>query len=117
MVGMKQTFLAEMRSLLTARDLEIRETLGHMEGVTDPVSPDNAIGRLTRVDALQATSLRQALARDHEVELGEVERALAALDDGTYGTCRRCEEEIAEARLRARPQALLCIECKSEATS
>lgn len=114
---MEQTFLAEMRSLLTARDLEIRETLGHMEGETDPVSPDNAIGRLTRVDAMQATSLRQALARDHEVELGQVERALEALDAGTYGTCRRCGEEIAEARLRARPQAFLCLECTAEAAS
>ncbi len=112
---MEQTFLAEMRALLTARDQEIRATLTQMEGAADPVSPDNAIGRLTRVGAMEATSVRQALARDHEIELAQVEQALAALDAGTYGSCRRCGEEIAEARLRARPQSFLCLACKSEA--
>ncbi len=112
---MDQAFLADMRALLTARVQDIRTTLGHMEGTTAPVSPDNAIGRLTRLDAMQATSLRQALARDHQVELGQLERALDAIEAGTYGTCRRCGEAIAEARLRARPQVFLCLTCTSQA--
>lgn len=112
---MDPSFLAEMRAQLSTRLLEIRATLGHLEGATAPVSPDNAIGRLTRLDAMQATALRQALARNHEVELGQLERALEAIDAGTYGICRRCGEEIAEARLRARPQAFLCLACTSEA--
>jgi DnaK suppressor protein len=53
------------------------------------VSPDNAIGRLTRLDAMQATSMRQALGRDHEVELRQIARALKSMDEGTYGICRR----------------------------
>jgi DnaK suppressor protein len=112
---MDQAFRDEMRARLTARALEIRATLGHLEGATAPVSPDNALGRLTRLDAMQATSMRQALARDHEVELGQVDRALAALEAGAFGLCRRCGEEIAEARLRARPEAFLCLACTSRA--
>jgi DnaK suppressor protein len=114
MAGMNQVFFDEMHAQLTARSQEIRATLGQIEGATAPVSPDTAIGRLTRLDAMQATSMRQALARDHEVELGQIERALAALDEGSYGVCRRCGEEIAEARLRARPEAFLCLECTSQ---
>ncbi|HUU34498.1 MAG TPA: hypothetical protein VMW48_10565, partial [Vicinamibacterales bacterium] len=87
---MEQAFLAEMRARLSARAQDIRRTLGHMEGTTAPMSPDNAIGRLTRLDAMQAIALRQALARDHEAELGLIERAVAALEAGTYGICRRC---------------------------
>lgn len=117
MVGMDQAFLDEMHAQLTARTLEIRATLGHMEETSAPVSPDNAIGRLTRIDAVQAASVSQALARDHEVELEQIERALEALDEGVYGTCRGCGEEIAEARLRARPEAFLCLECTSRAGS
>ena len=41
--------------------------------------------------------------------LRDVERALAKLDDGTYGTCEVCGEEIAEARLEAMPAAKYCI--------
>jgi RNA polymerase-binding transcription factor DksA len=42
-------------------------------------------------------------------ELDEVERALAKLDDGTYGSCEVCGEAISEARLEAKPAARFCI--------
>lgn len=44
-------------------------------------------------------------------EIGSVKRALARIDDGTYGECLRCGGEIAPARLEARPEASLCIDC------
>ncbi len=44
--------------------------------------------------------------------LRDVERALAKMDAGTYGTCERCGRPIASERLEALPWALLCIECK-----
>jgi RNA polymerase-binding transcription factor DksA len=44
-------------------------------------------------------------------EIASVKRALARIDDGSYGTCVRCGEEIAPARLEARPEAALCITC------
>jgi DnaK suppressor protein len=45
--------------------------------------------------------------------LGEVERAQAKLDDGTYGFCDRCEREIGEARLEALPWATECVGCRN----
>lgn len=47
-------------------------------------------------------------------EIASVKRALARIDDGTYGTCARCGEDISRARLDARPEAALCIECARE---
>lgn len=108
---MDPEFLVEMRGRLEARAAEIRQTLEHIKGSTAPVSPDVAIGRLTRLDAMQAASMRQALGRDHQVELRQIAQALRSIDEGTYGICRRCEEPIAEPRLRAMPQALLCVTC------
>ncbi|HLT16775.1 MAG TPA: TraR/DksA C4-type zinc finger protein [Acidimicrobiales bacterium] len=52
----------------------------------------------------------QALAAQLRVELEEVERALAKLDDGTYGTCETCGQPIAPARLEAMPATRYCIE-------
>jgi DnaK suppressor protein len=48
-------------------------------------------------------------------EIGSVKRALARIEDGTYGECVRCGEEIAPARLEARPEAALCIDCARSA--
>lgn len=43
----------------------------------------------------------------------KIEDALARIEDGTYGICERCGEEIGMARLKARPVAIYCIECKT----
>jgi len=59
-----------------------------------------------------ATMLRQ---KDREKKyLTKINQALERLDEGTYGTCMNCEEPIPEDRLRARPAAVLCIDCKEE---
>jgi RNA polymerase-binding transcription factor DksA len=50
-----------------------------------------------------------------EREIASVRRALARIKDGTYGICVRCNEQIAPARLEARPEAALCIACARSA--
>lgn len=42
----------------------------------------------------------------------KIQDALERLEYGTYGICEECEEEISDGRLKARPVATLCIECK-----
>lgn len=60
-----------------------------------------AISRLTDIGV--GSSLEGALAR--------IDRALAKLDEGTYGTCDRCGQPIAAGRLQARPEVSLCVTC------
>ena len=45
--------------------------------------------------------------------VAEIDRALAKIEDGTYGVCERCGQPIPEARLEALPYAALCVACKS----
>jgi len=49
--------------------------------------------------------------------IAAVVAALERLDRGTYGTCARCDEEIASARLHALPETALCLDCASEPAS
>ncbi len=54
--------------------------------------------------------------RDRERKLiVKIKEALARIDDGTFGTCEDCGEEISEERLKARPVTTLCIDCKTKA--
>lgn len=62
-----------------------------------------AISRLTEIGV--GASLEEGLAR--------TERALAKLDEGTYGICDRCANPISPARLRALPDGVLCLSCAS----
>lgn len=55
----------------------------------------------------------QALIRQTEHRLREIDAALGRLDAGTYGTCANCGEPIGDGRLEARPVARTCIRCAS----
>jgi len=68
-------------------------------------------------DSSQVTAERgeaDTLAARLQETLDEVEAALAKIADGTYGTCEQCGQEIAPARLEAKPAARLCISCASK---
>lgn len=46
--------------------------------------------------------------------MDKIDRALKKIDDGTFGVCESCEEEISVKRLEARPETTLCIKCKED---
>lgn len=67
---------------------------------------------LASTETGQALSLRL---RDRElVLLKKIDKTLKKMDDGEFGVCERCGEEIGVKRLEARPVAELCIRCKEE---
>ncbi|HUE87019.1 MAG TPA: TraR/DksA C4-type zinc finger protein [Vicinamibacterales bacterium] len=101
---------AQLRHQLELRVSQLREMLDRpSEG--SAVAPDNAIGRLTRLDAMQAGYMNEALRREHTQELAAVERALHQIDGDEYGMCHNCEEPIPFARLVAKPDAQFCVAC------
>jgi RNA polymerase-binding protein DksA len=55
--------------------------------------------------------------RHQELLLDEVEDALQRMQEGTYGVCRRCGQNIDQARLKAQPTASYCLPCKREMES
>jgi DnaK suppressor protein len=65
---------------------------------------------------LAATEVNQALAfklRDRErLLLSKIDQALSKIEDGSFGVCESCEEDIEIRRLEARPMSTLCISCK-----
>ena len=73
------------------------------------------VGRLSRMDAMQAQAMAKASGDRREQMLRQIEAALKRLDDDEYGYCRACDEPINPKRLEFDPTVLLCIECASKA--
>lgn len=71
------------------------------------------VGRLSRMDALQAQAMARASGQRRAGQLREIGAALRRIADGSYGECERCEEPIDPRRLDADPTARLCIDCAS----
>jgi DnaK suppressor protein len=69
------------------------------------------VGRLSRMDAMQAQAMAQAAVGRRKQQLQRIEAALRRLDDGEYGLCRVCDEAINPQRLAFDPAVLTCISC------
>ena len=72
------------------------------------------IGRLSRMDALQAQEMAKASSQRRQATLVKITAALQRIEDGDFGLCRSCEEEINPKRLEFDPTAIYCIECASK---
>ena len=72
------------------------------------------MGRLSRMDAMQAQAMSIETGRQRRQKLLQIDAALRRIDSDDYGYCRECGEDIAAARLSADPSALMCIGCASE---
>ena len=72
------------------------------------------VGRLSRMDALQAQAMAKASSARREQMLLKIEAALKRIDDDEYGYCKECDEPINPRRLEFDPTAVLCIDCASK---
>jgi DnaK suppressor protein len=79
----------------------------------DVVFVDDA-GFADRSHSAEERSRAISVVRALRSNLRDVDRALAKMEAGTYGTCERCGRAIGDERLDALPWALLCIDCKQE---
>lgn len=77
-----------------------------------PVELDQTkVGRLSRMDALQDQAMQVEVENRRKVELQRIDAALARIEDGEYGYCLSCGEDIGEKRLALDPAAPLCQDC------
>ncbi len=70
-----------------------------------------SVGRLSRMDAMQAQAMAKANERQRRTELSRIDAALRRIDEDEYGYCQKCGEEIAEKRLAVDPAASFCVDC------
>ncbi|MGE4549886.1 MAG: TraR/DksA C4-type zinc finger protein [Opitutales bacterium] len=103
--------LAYFRKLLEAKAKEAEEYLESSKDSAGVVELDTAIGRLSRMDAMQSQEMAKELRRRKEQELRSIQAALNRMDNGWYGNCGLCQKPIAEERLEIFPDVLTCVNC------
>ena len=104
--------LTELLANLEALRVELENSLLASASMSDRVELDQgAVGRISRVDALQAQKLAQAGAQRSELRLKQVLVAQQTAARGEYGVCKLCGDDIGYPRLEARPESPVCVDC------
>ncbi len=112
---MKQDQLNAFRQALISLRDEIEQLNSTSREAAGTVALDQSkVGRLSRMDALQAQQMAQEMARRRQIQLQKIDGALRRMDAGEYGYCVICDEEIAAARLEFDPASTRCINCMED---
>ena len=75
---------------------------------------DNLSDLLDRASKISEQEFSHHLCSREKLHMRRIERSLQDIEDGVYGLCGQCEEEISLNRLKARPTARYCIDCKTQ---
>ena len=105
---MYKSDLSNVRNLLKAKRNDLLSTCSHRDDIVIESTADE-------IDRLQQQVSREVVIRNLDNTsklLKSVQAALDRIEDGIYGVCLRCEEPIAEKRLRAIPWASYCVICQ-----
>lgn len=106
--------IEKARARLVERRNELKSLSKMSAHSREAVSLDQqSVGRLSRMDAMQQQAMAQATERNRAAELARIERAIRLLDEGEYGYCVSCGEEIVDKRLEVDPTAIVCTRCAS----
>lgn len=101
---------AEILQYLEKERVKLSRRVEELVELTQPIEPDDAIGRVSRMDAIVNKSINQEALRKSREKLNKVLISLERIDDEDFGTCIQCKEIIPIQRLLLMPGSI-CVKC------
>ncbi len=108
---MNQTERNQLEKKLTEEKKKVEQRIKKLKDLTQAVEPDNAIGRVSRMDAINNKSVNDAALRTAENKLSSIKETLKNIDKEDFGKCRKCGQPIQMGRLVIMPESSLCMRC------
>lgn len=100
-----------LRVLIESEIEKTTRRIAEYKSMSGPVSPDDAIGRVSRMDAINNKSVTESALRQAEAKLAGLHTALGRVGQADFGRCKRCGEPIPPGRLVLRPESPYCVRC------
>ncbi len=100
-----------LREKINGEIARLENSLTGLEESSKPVEPDNAIGRLSRMEAINAKSISENSLINMKNRIGKLKVALTKLSNSDFGICTECGEPIPMGRLVLVPESPVCVNC------
>ena len=101
----------KIRSLFESEIIKTEKKVKQYEELSQPIAPDNAIGRVSRMDAINNKGVMDAALRKAKERLAGLRRNLEKLGTNQFGVCPKCNQNIAIERILLAPQSSFCVNC------
>jgi len=101
----------EIKQKLIDEISKTEELIIEYKELTKPIAPDCAIGRISRMDAINNKSVVEASLRQTESKLRNLKRVFSQFGSEEFGICLKCKKPIPLGRILIRPESLFCVNC------
>ncbi|MEX0290710.1 MAG: TraR/DksA C4-type zinc finger protein [Flavobacteriaceae bacterium] len=103
--------IEKIQALFESEIAKTERKVKQYKELSQPVAPDNAIGRVSRMDAINNKSVMDAALRKAKERLEGLKRNLEKLGTAEFGVCPKCKQKIAIERILLAPQSSFCVNC------
>lgn len=101
----------ELFEIIDKEIATLNNKITELKAFTEPVSPDNAIGRVSRMDTINNKSVFDASLHNAQQRLMQRQQIKTLKNDNNFGICTGCYQQIPFERLKIRPEIRLCADC------
>ncbi|MCB9185524.1 MAG: TraR/DksA C4-type zinc finger protein [Flavobacteriales bacterium] len=108
---MTDTERAELKERIQRSITDTEAAIAELEELTRPIAPENAIGRISRMDAINNKSINEAALQQARAKLDKLMFAFDRCNEPEFGSCKRCGNPIPMGRLVLMPESLFCVNC------
>ena len=101
----------EFRKIVLSEIKSQKDQIESLLNSVKPVAPDNAIGRLTRMEAIESKGVSEASLNSSRIKLAKLEAVLDRIKNPDFGICIRCSIRIPKERMIFVPESVTCVVC------
>lgn len=108
---MNSSDIKSIKETLIKKQQKLLKNIEELKELVQPEAPDSAIGRVSRMDAINNRSINEAALRKKKLQLSKIETALKEIGNPGFGLCIRCGKVIQPARILLMPESKVCVNC------
>lgn len=101
----------KIKMMIEQKIIKAEKKIVDYKEMSQPVKPENSIGRVSRMDAINNKSVVEAALRRAEANLAALKNALDNIDDEHFGRCKKCKCPIPAGRIVLQPESPYCVNC------
>lgn len=101
----------EIKQKILDEILKTEKLIIEYQEMTKPVAPDVAIGRISRMDAINNKAVTESALRQAQEKLNKLNYVLSKIGSEDFGICMKCKTQIPIGRILIRPESMYCVNC------
>ncbi len=101
----------QIKEMILAEIAKTEKKIGKYKEMSAPIAPDNAIGRVSRMDAINNKSVTELVLRQAQEKHTKLLHVLTQVGTVQFGKCMKCNAEIPLQRIMIQPQSMMCVNC------